>query len=179
MQDITRDHSPLPADDPSRTLTIARPESDASLRHVALVGDTYTILLEGKQTNGHYCLIDMHIPKGGGPPPHRHDFEETFVVQSGEIVATFRGETTTLRAGETLHIPANAPHAFTNLQEEPARLLCICSPAGQEEFFLQVGVLVPTRTSSSPPLSDEEKAAAGKKAQALASQYRTEMVQKS
>jgi len=176
MQDIAQNHSPLPADDPSRTLTIARPEMDPSLRHVSLVGDTYTILLDGKQTNGHYCLIDMHVPKGGGPPPHRHDFEETFVVQGGEIVATFRGETTTVRAGETLHIPANAPHSFTNLQEEPARLLCLCCPAGQEEFFLQVGTLVPTRTAPSPPLNDEEQKAVLQKAETLAPRYRTELL---
>jgi len=25
------------------------------------------------------ALLDWHIPPGGGPPPHRHDFEETFI----------------------------------------------------------------------------------------------------
>jgi quercetin dioxygenase-like cupin family protein len=25
-------------------------------------------------------VIDMHVPPGGGPPPHRHDFEEMFTV---------------------------------------------------------------------------------------------------
>jgi mannose-6-phosphate isomerase-like protein (cupin superfamily) len=38
------------------------------------------------------------VPPGGGPLPHRHDFEETFVVLAGEIEVTFRGETSTLRA---------------------------------------------------------------------------------
>ncbi len=23
-------------------------------------------------TNGRFCLIDMYVPPGGGPPPHRH-----------------------------------------------------------------------------------------------------------
>ncbi|HEX7517568.1 MAG TPA: hypothetical protein VF345_09810 [Chthoniobacterales bacterium] len=32
-------------------------------------------------------------------------------------------------------IPANAPHFFTNAFGAAARLLCICAPAGQEEFF--------------------------------------------
>jgi hypothetical protein len=26
----------------------------------------------GKDTGGRYCLTDMHVPLGGGPPPHRH-----------------------------------------------------------------------------------------------------------
>lgn len=42
-----------------------------------MVGDTYTILLSGKDTAGRFALIDMLIPGGSGPPPHRHDFEET------------------------------------------------------------------------------------------------------
>jgi len=45
------------------------------LRHLGIVGDTYTIPLSGDDTDGRYCLIDMHVPPGGGPPPHRHDFE--------------------------------------------------------------------------------------------------------
>lgn len=82
----------------------------------------------------------MHIPPGGGPGPHRHDFEETFLVLEGDIEATFRGEKSTVHAGETINIPANAPHQFQNASSKPARLICICSPAGQEKFFLEVGV---------------------------------------
>jgi quercetin dioxygenase-like cupin family protein len=49
------------------------------------------ILLKGEDTAGLYCLIDLHIPPGGGPPPHRHDFEEMFAVLEGEIEFTFHG----------------------------------------------------------------------------------------
>ena len=85
---------------------------------------------------------------GGGPPPHRHDFEETFTVLEGELDATFRGTKVVVRAGETVNIPANAPHQFRNSSIKAVRLMCICSPAGQEEFFLEVGVPVPTRTAA-------------------------------
>ena len=67
---------PIPPDDLSRGLTIARPDEDQGLPHIGLVGDTYTILVAGQDTACKYTLIDMHIPPGGGPPPHRHDFEE-------------------------------------------------------------------------------------------------------
>ena len=84
---------PIPPDDLSRTLTIARPDEDQSLPHIGLVGDTYTILVAGKDTAGKYTLIDMHVPPGGGPPPHRHNFEEMFSVLDGQVRVTFRGET--------------------------------------------------------------------------------------
>ena len=102
---------PLPADDPRRNLTLAKPNQDETLPHVSVAGDTYTILISGRDTAGRYCLIDMHVPPGGGPPPHRHDFEEMFTVLDGEIEFTFRGRKAVAKAGETVNVPANAPHA--------------------------------------------------------------------
>jgi quercetin dioxygenase-like cupin family protein len=151
--------TPIPPDDPKRRLAIARPNTDQSLPHIGLVGGTYTILLSGDDTGGRYCLIDMHIPPGGGPPPHRHDFEESFTILEGEIEATFRGEKSVACAGETINIPANAPHSFTNASKQTVRLLCLCVPAGQEEFFAQVGVPVATRTTPPPKLDEAEQAA--------------------
>ena len=167
---------PVPPDDARRQLKIARQDTDDTLPHIGLVGDTYTVLLSGDDTDGRYCLIDMHIPPGGGPPPHRHDFEETFTVKSGEIAATFRGAESVIKAGETLHIPANAPHSFTNATAQPARLLCICAPAGQEDFFGQVGVSVAGRTTSPPKLDKAAMAESMQKAKELAPKYRTELL---
>jgi len=148
--------SPLPPDDPKRSLNIAQQDN---LPHIGLVGDTYTITVTGEQTAGRFCVIDMHIPPGGGPPPHRHDFEETFILLEGQMEATLRGTKSTLRAGETLKIPANAPHQFHNASNEALRMLCICSPAGQEKFFEEVGVPVATRTTPPPKLNEREQAA--------------------
>ena len=167
---------PIPDDDPSRELTHVSPDKDQSLPHIGVVGDTYTILVSGDDTAGRYTLIDMHVPPGGGPPPHRHDFEEMFTVLDGEIELTFRGVTAVARAGDTVNVPANAPHVFRNAAEEPARLLCLCSPSGQEEFFQAVGVPVGNRTEAPPPLDDAGTAAFIAKAVALAPQYRTELL---
>lgn len=167
--------TPIPADDPSRRLVRANADSK-ELVHLGVVGDTYTILVTGADTAGRYTLIDMHVPPGGGPPPHRHDFEEMFSVLDGEIELTFRGETTTASAGETINVPANAPHSFRNAADRPARLLCLCSPAGQEEFFREVGVQVASRTEPPPPLDEEATAAFIAKASILAPKYRTELL---
>jgi uncharacterized cupin superfamily protein len=99
-----------------------------------------------------------------------------FSVLEGEIEVTFRGKKTTIRAGETINVPANAPHQFQNKSGQPARLLCLCSPAGQEEFFREVGVPVATRTTTTPPLDKEAEAAFIAKVKALAPKYRTELL---
>jgi quercetin dioxygenase-like cupin family protein len=166
----------IPPDDPQRKLAVARPDADAALPHIGLVGDTYTILLTGEDTAGRFTLIDMHVPPGGGPPPHRHDFEEMFTVLEGEVELTFRGERSVARAGETVNVPANAPHAFTNASGRPVRLLCLCSPPGQEEFFLEVGEPVAARTEPPPPLDEAAQAAFIAKSRTLAPQYRTELL---
>lgn len=168
--------APVPPDDPARTLKVARPDQDQSLPHIGLVGDTYTILVTGEETAGKYTLIDMHVPPGGGPPPHRHDFEEMFTVLAGEVLATFRGQSIVVQAGETINVPANAPHSFTNATDVPSRLLCLCAPSGQEEFFTLVGQPVSTRTEAPPPLDADAQAAFIAKSGALAPEYKTELL---
>jgi quercetin dioxygenase-like cupin family protein len=169
-------YPPLLPDDLNRALTIATPGADQSLPHIGLVGDTYTIAVSGGQTGGRFCVIDMYIPPSGGPPPHRHDFEETFILLEGEMEATFRGTKSVVRAGDIVNIPANAPHQFHNASSQPVRLLCICSPAGQEEFFMEVGVPVATRTTSPPKLNEKQQAEFVAKVMALAPKYRTELL---
>ena len=176
MDELTPQYPPLPADDLKRNLTLAQIDQDKTLPHIGLVGDTYTITVTGAETAGRFCVIDMHIPPGGGPPPHRHDFEETFILLEGEMEATFRGKKSIVKAGDTINIPANAPHRFHNASPNATRLLCICSPAGQEEFFKEVGTPVATRTTPPPKLDDKEQAAFMKKVLALAPKYRTELL---
>lgn len=166
---MTSNDQRLPPDD-GRPLIVADP-ADPAVHHLAVVGDTYTILMTGEQTAGRYALIDMLIPAGGGPPPHRHDFEELFHVLQGEIEVTLRGVTTTAIAGETVNVPANAPHAFHNRGGGPARLLCLVSPAGLEKYFAQFGAEVASRTAPAPALDDDAHAERMRRAVELAPHY--------
>ena len=175
MTDHPDTNQAIPADDPARKLHRVTAD-DAEAPHVGVVGDTYTILVSGKDTAGRYSAIDMLVPPGGGPPPHRHDFEEMFTLLEGEIEFTFRGAKTVVQAGTTINIPANAPHFFRNVSGKTARMLCMCAPAGQEEFFLAIGKTVDSRTASAPELSKEEQEQFMKKAEMLAPKYRTELL---
>jgi hypothetical protein len=56
-------------------------------------------------------------------------------------------------------------------------MLCTCSPAGQEKFFLEVGVPVATRTTAPPRLDEAAQAAFIAKAKSLAGKYRTELLE--
>ena len=171
-----RTTAPLAADDPTRGLAIAR-SGDEALLHLAVVGDTYTVLLSGEQTGGRFAMLDMLIPPGGGPPPHRHAFEESFRVLTGSIEVQLRDlPPLRLEVGDSVNIPANAPHAFRNTAGEEARLLCTVAPAGLERFFAEFGDPVATRTSPAPKLSDAERRNRLKRAAAKAPEYGIEML---
>ena len=53
----------------------------------------------------------------------------------------------------------------------------MCTPAGQEEFFLLVGDLVDSRTAPPPPLTEAQRAERQARAKALAPRFRTEFVE--
>jgi uncharacterized cupin superfamily protein len=99
-----------------------------------------------------------------------------FTLLEGELEFTFRGKTSTVRAGSTVNIPANAPHACKNASGAAVRMLCMATPAGLEEFFLAVGDFVDSRTAPPPKLTPEEIGERQKKAGPLLAKYRTEIL---
>lgn len=165
----------LSHDDPVRRPVIAHPD-DPNLTHLAVVGDTYTILVSGRDTAGRYALIDMTIPPGGGPPPHRHAFEELFHVLEGEIEVTIRGAAYMASAGGSVNVPGNAPHSFRNTGQIPARVLTFVTPAGLDEFFAEFGDPVANRTAPAPELSAAERDARMATAKRRAADYGMEIL---
>ena len=95
----------------------------------------------------------------------------------GSVEVTFRdGPPVLLHAGETVNIPANAPHSFRNGADVPARLLCTVVPAGLEAFFAEFGDRVESRTAPAPALTDEEQQARMRRAIERAPDYGMELL---
>ena len=127
---------------------------------VSVVGDTYRIVVGGEQTNGRYALIDMLVPPNGGPGPHAHpDFEEAFYILEGEIEVKTENETYVAKKGSFVNIPEGGiVHCFKNKTDKIARMLCTVSPAGEEEFFREIGKPVePGKFLPPPEMTPEEE----------------------
>lgn len=99
-----------------------------------------------------------------------------FHLLEREVEFSFRGEKRTVKAGTTLNVPANAPHFFTNKGDAKVRMLCMCTPAGQEEFFMAVGEQVASRTSPAPEQTEDDERKFLAKAEAVAGKFRTELL---
>lgn len=69
-------------------------------------------------------ILDRSAP-GQGPRLHRHPYDETWVVQEGNI--TFQSGESRHQAGpgDVVIVPAGVPHKFTNDGPGPSRLVCI------------------------------------------------------
>jgi quercetin dioxygenase-like cupin family protein len=137
---------------------------------LSVVGDTYRILISGKETDGAFATIDMLIPPNGGPGPHSHaDFEESFYVIDGEIEFKSEAGTYTAQKGSFVSIPKGGiVHCFKNKTDTMAHLLCTVVPSGLEEMFMEIGRPVTTGAFLPPPEMDAESI---KELQALAERY--------
>jgi quercetin dioxygenase-like cupin family protein len=137
---------------------------------LSVVGDTYRILVSGKETGGAFATIDMLIPPGGGPPPHSHAaFQESFFVIDGEIEVKSEASTYIATKGSFVSIPKGGiVHCFKNKTDKTAHLLCMVVPSGLEEMFIEIGVPVPFGEFLPPPPMNPEIL---KKALAIAEKY--------
>jgi quercetin dioxygenase-like cupin family protein len=126
--------------------------------NISVVGDTYRIVISGKQTEGKFAIIDMLVPPGGGPGPHAHaSFQESFYVVNGEIEVKSKGQTYIAKKGAFVSIPLGGMvHCFKNKSDKMAHLLCTVVPAGLEEFFEIIGKPVAAGTFLPPPEMDAE-----------------------
>lgn len=113
-------------------------------KHISVVGDTYRIIIPGKETNGEFAMIDMMVPPGGGPGPHAHaSFHESFYVVDGEVEFKTEEGKTIARKGDVVTIPkGGAVHAFKNTSNQMAHLVCTVVPAGLDAFFEEIGTPV-------------------------------------
>ncbi|SFC72367.1 Cupin domain-containing protein [Bosea sp. CRIB-10] len=61
------------------------------------------------------CIFEQFCDPGLGAPLHLHAVEEVLEVMEGEAEITLRGENLTLRANQSIVIPAGARHGFRNI----------------------------------------------------------------
>lgn len=98
------------------------------------------IHMSGEDTAGSFCLLVDYPPAGWSLPPHRHrGVAETIYVVEGDFEMSIAGRRARLAAGQTVHIPADATHAGSSIGPCGGRRIVIFSPAGMENFFLEVG----------------------------------------
>jgi quercetin dioxygenase-like cupin family protein len=92
----------------SKPLVITPADRQAPL---SVLGTQVTVLTSGT-ISGDQRITLQTGPEGTGPPPHSHDWDESFFVTGGLVQFTCAGETTMCATGAFVHVPAGTVHAF-------------------------------------------------------------------
>lgn len=91
----------------------------------------------GGDTNGAYSLVEETVYEN--PPLHVHEHEEeAFYVLEGRGVFAVGDERRELGAGDFVIVPRGLPHTLAPVGRDGLRMLTIISPAGLEQFFVEV-----------------------------------------
>lgn len=76
-----------------------------------IVGESITILSSESETPD-YELFLQEGPEGSGPPPHSHEWDETFYVLEGKVEFGYDDEKLIASPGTLVHLPSGTNHWF-------------------------------------------------------------------
>lgn len=86
-------------------------------------------LVDDRQGSDRFALRLYTVQKGGHTPLDQHPYEHHVYVMSGEGLLRQSKQPNaphrTLKGGDTLFIPSNAIHQFSNDKDEPFTFLCV------------------------------------------------------
>ena len=109
---------------------------------LSVFGDAVTCKLTSEDTGGAFSMFEESTPAQGSSLLHMHHREdETCCVLEGEYEVQCGDRHFKATAGSVVFLPRDIPHAFRNLGAGVARMLCIVTPAGVEDFFEEVSQL--------------------------------------
>ncbi|MGT2429102.1 cupin domain-containing protein [Cupriavidus basilensis] len=80
-------------------------------RALDVVGEKITILASNAATQGYEIFLQQG-DEGTGPPPHSHDWDESFYIVKGSVEISYGGNTLAATAGTLVHLPAGTIHSF-------------------------------------------------------------------
>jgi quercetin dioxygenase-like cupin family protein len=76
-----------------------------------VLGTKVTVLASNAATQAYEITLQQG-DEGTGPPPHSHNWDESFYVLKGKIEFTCAGQTVACMPGTLVHVPAGNVHAF-------------------------------------------------------------------
>ena len=137
----------------NKPITVSEEEG----QNISVIGDTYRILITGKETGGAFSTMEFNVPPNGGPGPHSHaDFQESFYIVEGEVEVNSEAGSYKATKGSFVTIPKGGIiHDFKNKTNKNAVMLCTVVPAGLEEFFIEIGKPVAIGEFLPPPSMDD------------------------
>ncbi len=113
---------------------------------IEFVGNEITIKLTAEQTGGAFSVVEYSVAPSFEAPPVLH--ANTLEAWAGFVLEGTLGfelgdeRRVVAPKGSFLFFPRNALFKWWNETDQPARWLCIYSPAGFENYFKEVSAVI-------------------------------------
>jgi mannose-6-phosphate isomerase-like protein (cupin superfamily) len=118
------------------------PAVQTSTGNLGVVGARF--ILDGSSSQGRFSLVEHPIIPGGmAAPLHMHSREDEYsFILDGQWGFWQDGNVAFAGPGDLVYKPRDVWHTFWNATDRPGRLLEIISPAGFDQFFVELASLV-------------------------------------
>jgi quercetin dioxygenase-like cupin family protein len=93
--------------------------------------------LEGAEHEASISLILDNSEPGQGPRLHRHPYDETWVIEAGDLTFQLGDEHYRVGPGDIVIAPPGVPHKFTNDGPGRSRMVCIHARAEMVTEWLE------------------------------------------
>lgn len=100
------------------------------------LGQLVTFKIRSPQAQA--SVFQLITPLQCGMPLHRHaSQDETHYILRGRYVFHYASHRQQAEAGAIVHVPAGVAHSFWNIGAEPGEMLCMVTPCGPLERFME------------------------------------------
>ena len=118
---------------------------------LSVLGAQITVLASNTKTFGYEITLQAG-EEGVGPPPHSHDWDESFFVLEGQVEFVLKSGSVVCKAGTLVHVPADTVHSF-RFCAGGARMLEITGQGGRAtQMFKSVSNEFPAEPTDIPQL---------------------------
>ncbi|HEX6355560.1 cupin domain-containing protein [Actinophytocola sp.] len=106
-----------------------------TLSTVVINGEVGAYVFDGSDHGVSTSAFIVDVPADLGPRRHKHPYEEIFIIVEGSVRIEADGETVDAGTDDICVVPADTPHAFSNLGPGRARMVNIhAAPKVVTEF---------------------------------------------
>lgn len=101
------------------------PPEPVEFNGAKIPGVTIRWLIKKEDGASNFAMRYFEIEKQAAIPEHKHPWEHEIFILNGKLKVSVDGEESIVEKGMAIYIEPDAPHAYLNIGDETAVMLCL------------------------------------------------------